>query len=303
MPLLELLGHLLAVEREHAVGAGEVSRALDVLHVNGHDVAGLDRAVLLDVLVGDLIAEELVDLPVDLGLGGLLGRHVDRRGVIALQLAGRAHANGGGDHVVGALGGELGVGALGAKAHAAHGRDVKLLEHERLGGVQEVVGGLGEHGLAADDAVDHRARRVAATEALEVVLLGDVLVGARDGGVDIGSRDGDLGGQLVVDRLLGSGDGDLQRSSSVSDGGPAATSFSLVRAKGLEPSRGLPHWNLNPACLPVPPRPQLAQPYECSKLLQDTHDSADNSRRREGPRHRSGSGSQPPPARGTSTLR
>ena len=216
--LLELVGHLLAVEREHAVGAGEVAGALDVLDVHGDDVAGLDGTVLLDVLIGDLVAEELVDLPVDLGLGGLLGRHVDRGGIVALELAGRAHTDGGGDHVVGTLLGELGLGALGAEVHATDGRDVELLEHEGLGGAQEVVGRLGEDGLATDDAVDHRARRVAATEALEVVLLGDVLVGARDGGVDLGGGDGERGSHLLVGRLL-SGNGDLQRSSSVSDGG------------------------------------------------------------------------------------
>ena len=29
----------------------------------------------------------------------------------------------------------------------------------------------------------------------------------------------------------------------------------VVRATGIEPARSLPHWNLNPARLPVPPRP------------------------------------------------
>ena len=54
-----------------------------------------------------------------------------------------------------------------------------------------------------------------ATEALEVVLVGDILVGLVDGRVDICGRDGDLGSDLIVLRLL-CGDGDLQRSSSVS---------------------------------------------------------------------------------------
>ena len=213
--LLELLGELLAVKGEQAVLARKVAGTVDVLDVHGDDVAGLDGTVLLDVLVGHLVAEELVDLPVDLGVGGLLGREVDLGGVIGGELGGGAHADGGVDDVVGALGGELGVGALGAKAHAAHGGDVELLEHHGLEGGEQVVGGLGEHGLAADDAVDHRTGRVAAAEALEVVLLGDVLVGLLDGCVDVGGGNGDLGGHLLVDGLL-SGDGDLQRSSSVS---------------------------------------------------------------------------------------
>ena len=189
--------------------------AVNVLDVNGDDVTGLDGTVLLDVLVSHLIAEELVDLPVDLGLGGLLGREVDLGGVIGGELSGRTHADGSGHHVVGTLSDKLGVGVLGAKVHAAHGGNVELLEHHGLDGGEEVVGGLGEHGLAADDAVDHRARRVATTEALEVVLLGDVLVGLGDCLVHVGGRDGDRGGHLLVDGLL-SGDGDLQRSSSVS---------------------------------------------------------------------------------------
>src|SRR5699024_3857449 len=31
----------------------------------------------------------------------------------------------------------------------------------------------------------------------------------------------------------------------------------VVRAKGLEPLRRLRHWNLNPARLPIPPRPLI----------------------------------------------
>ena len=30
----------------------------------------------------------------------------------------------------------------------------------------------------------------------------------------------------------------------------------MVRATGLEPARGN-HWNLNPTCLPIPPRPHI----------------------------------------------
>ena len=38
---------------------------------------------------------------------------------------------------------------------------------------------------------------------------------------------------------------------------PAGPVPAMVRATGIEPARSLPHWNLNPARLPVPPRPRV----------------------------------------------
>ena len=40
----------------------------------------------------------------------------------------------------------------------------------------------------------------------------------------------------------------------------------MVRATGLEPARGN-HWNLNPTCLPIPPRPHVLDRRERHYLL------------------------------------
>jgi hypothetical protein len=46
---------------------------------------------------------------------------------------------------------------------------------------------------------------------------------------------------------------------------PASRERSKVRATGLEPARVLPHGNLNPVRLPIPPRPRSERLYEkCS---------------------------------------
>ena len=210
--LLELGGKLHAVQGDGAVLGGEVAGALDVLDVDADDVTLGDLAVLVGVLVGHLVGEELVELPVNLCLGNLLGGHVDLGGVIALELGLGADVDGDGGLVVGVLHDE---GGLVAEGDLAQRGDVELLDDGGVGGVEQVVGGLGEDGLEAHHVVDDGAGNVAATEALEGVLVGDLRVGLLDGRVDVGGRDGDLGGQLVVLRLL-RGDGDVQRSSSVS---------------------------------------------------------------------------------------
>ena len=185
---------------------------VDVLDVDADDVTLGDLAVLVGVLIGHLVGEELVELPVDLGLGGLLGGHVDLGGVIALELGLGANVDGDGGLVVEVLHDK---GGLVAEGDLAQRGDVELLDDGGVGGVEQVVGGLGEDGLETHHVVDDGTGNVAATEALEGVLVGDLRVGLLDGRVDVGGRDGDLGGQLVVLRLL-RGDGDVQRSSSVS---------------------------------------------------------------------------------------
>ena len=255
--LLDLVGNLAVNERERLALARELLGALDVLDVGLHDVTLLGSLALGDVLVGGVVGHVALDLCLDLGVGDLLGRHVDLGRVVGVELSLGANANGDVDGVVLALLGEVGV--LG-KIRTANRDDVELLEHEGLGGVEKVVGSLGEHRILAQDAVNHGTGSVTTTEALEVVLVREVLVGLLDSRVDVGGGNGELCGNLVVLGLL-SGDGDLQRSSSVSSSAGGCPSWfpahvaDVVRAKGLEPSRGLPHWNLNPARLPVPPRP------------------------------------------------
>ena len=98
---------------------------------------------------------------------------------------------------------------------------IEVVENLRLDLGEKVVGGLSHNRLLADDAVDNRTRRAATAEALEVIAVCDVLVGLVDGLVDFLSGNDDLGDDLVGLGPLG-GDGDLQRSSSVSCAAGAA---------------------------------------------------------------------------------
>ena len=78
------------------------------------------------------------------------------------------------------------------------GDDVQLVEDGGLVGGDQIVGGLSEGGLGAKSSVDDRTGSLAGTEAREAVLLGGVLVGLLDRGVDVGGRDGDRSGELGV---------------------------------------------------------------------------------------------------------
>ena len=78
------------------------------------------------------------------------------------------------------------------------GDDVQLVEDGGLVGGDQVVGGLSEGSLGAKSGIDDRTGSLAGTEAREAVLLGGVLVGLLDRGVDVGGRDGDRSGELGV---------------------------------------------------------------------------------------------------------
>ena len=81
---------------------------------------------------------------------------------------------------------------------ALGGDDVQLVEDGGLVGGDQVVGGLSEGSLGAKSGVDDRTGGLTGTEARETVLLGGVLVGLLDRGVDVGGRDGDRSGELGV---------------------------------------------------------------------------------------------------------
>ena len=103
-------------------------------------------------------------------------------------------------------------GRLLAVVRALDRHDVQLVKHDRLGVIEDVVGGVGQDGLAAHDTVDHGTRGTAATEALELVTAGNVLIRLGDVAVDLGSWHGNGGNDLGALGPLG-GDGDVQRSS------------------------------------------------------------------------------------------
>ena len=51
-----------------------------------------------------------------------------------------------------------------------------------------------------------------------------------------------------------------------------------MREEGLEPSRALAHWNLNPARLPIPPlsQPEIAPPFDNLFILGGQRKPADS---------------------------
>ena len=191
--LVELLGVAVATGDEHAALGGEVVSVLDGLEVDGHIVVSLDGTTL-DVLEGGTVVEEHLDLVVDLGLGDLRGRHLDLDGVEGGELSGRTQGELDGVGVVLVILGEvelLVVTVLG-------GDDVQLVEDGGLVGGDQVVGGLSEGSLGAKSRVDDRTGSLTGAEAREAILLGGVLVGLLDRGVDVGGRDGDRSGELGV---------------------------------------------------------------------------------------------------------
>ena len=191
--LVELLGVAVATGDEHAALGGKVVGVLDGLEVDGDVVLGLDGATL-DVLEGGTVVEEHLDLVVDLGLGDLRRGHLDLDSVEGGELGGGTQGELDGVGVVLVILGEvelLVVTVLG-------GDDVQLVEDGGLVGGDQVVGGLSEGSLGAKSRIDDRTGGLAGAEAREAVLLGGVLVGLLDRGVDVGGRDGDRSGELGV---------------------------------------------------------------------------------------------------------
>ena len=180
--------------------------------IDDHDVALDCGAILLDILIAGVVAHELLDLLIYLGLGRVLRGHLDGGRVIGVELADRGHRDRDGSAQLLVLhNGRNVLTVVGTPDR----HDVKLLEHLGLGHVDEVLRGLSEDRIATNDAVDNRARRTATAKALKVVLLGYVLVGHVDGLVDLVGRHGKICDHLIVLGPIGS-DGDVQRSSSVS---------------------------------------------------------------------------------------
>ena len=243
--LVERLGHGAHAELVEAVLEVDRVGVLDALALEVDRVAGLDGAAL-DVLILAEVAAERLDLGVDLGLGGLLGRQGDldrvERGQLELGTDGVAHLEG---EVLAVLDG-LGVG----EGRVAHRNDVLLLENLRLERVDQRLGGLGQDGGLADVVVDDGTRGMAGTESREAVLLRELLVGVRDSLLHVFCvyRDGDLD-HIVLKTLCRC----LQRSSNLNPGRRGRPNRWCGR-KGSN-LHGLPHWNLNPARLPIPPRP------------------------------------------------
>ena len=203
--LVEGGGQAAGADHDHAALAGERLGVLDVLDVDRDVVALGDGAV--GVIEGGVVAEQHLDLGVDLALGDLRGGHLDLHRVVGGELAARAELElDGVDEVL-----VVGDGVLELPVLAGlHRDDVELVDDLRLGLADEVVGGLREHGAGAEHVVDDGTRGVTSAEAREAILFGSVAVGLLDGSVDVGGRDGDRRGELCVLHVRS----DVQRSSS-----------------------------------------------------------------------------------------
>ena len=243
--VVKALGHLALAEVVQAVLEVDLLEVVLACDLDVHEVAGLDGAAL-DVLVLAQVAAEGVDLSGDLGLGGLLGGKRDLDGLVGAQ--GQLGAHGVADlegKVAAGLNG-LDVGEVGV----ADGHDVLGLENLGRGLVDDGLGGLSQDGVLADVVVDHGTRGLARTEAREAVLLSQLLVRVGNGLVHSLGVNGDADLDHIVLKTLCRS---LQRSSNLKIRvHNALTNGAGERARTFT---GNPHWNLNPARLPVPPRP------------------------------------------------
>ena len=144
---------------------------------------------------------------VDLCLGDLCRGHLDLDGVIRSQDDGGTEGELDGIGVVLTVAAQIDVLVVAL----LDGDNVELVENVGLVGADQLVGGLSENGLAAQHAVDDGTRGLAGAEARETVLLGSSLVGLLDGGINVGSGNGDRSGKLGVLHVRSR---DVQRSSS-----------------------------------------------------------------------------------------
>ncbi len=204
--LVEGGGHGAHAELVEAVCEVDRVGVLDALALEVDRVAGLDGATL-DVLVLAEVPAERLNLRVDLGVGGLLGRqgNLDRveRAQLEFGADGVAHLE---DEVL--TGRERrGVG----EGRVAHRNEVLLLENLGLKLVHQGLGGLSHDGGLAEVVVNHGTRGMPGAKTRKAILLGQVLVRVCNSLVDrLGiDRNGDLD-HIVLKTLCRC----LQRSSN-----------------------------------------------------------------------------------------
>ena len=273
---------LAAVERHAVDGADEVDG--DAVALLGLGALGLRR--IGPALVGDAL-DRLVDVAIGhvdhrlldieaLEVGERDRRHdLDRDGVGQIGLAGEQVL----DLLL--LGRHRDLG-LGREAEAALGEDL------RVGVADGLVDGLGHH-RAAVDLLQMRHRHLAGTEAVEADLVLQVDQARVGLGVEVGRGNADLefvlqslveglgdlhGVNLLfafvrpcgraLFKMLGAGRDGLapvvRRTKSRSEdkvlqNSSGKRSFSAWCGRRDSNPHNFRHWNLNPARLPVPPRP------------------------------------------------
>ena len=206
-----LQAHQLLVElgreqvRAQAVGTvlGRERRNLLALVVGGLH-GQVDIAVFLHLRGGGSVLERVVvlaqgvDLLVDLGIGRAFGGQLDLDGLVAGDLDLGLHRDGERE----------GVGLAGldevrlVEFRLGDGVQVAIVDGERIGAVDHVVGDRRAHGFGAQGVVDDRARGLALAEPGEVVLVGEVLVGLLDAGIDVRGIDGNGHFRAVIFQCL-----------------------------------------------------------------------------------------------------
>ena len=211
--LLELFRNLSAVQRNGATFTCHMSSALDVFNINGNDIALFGGALLLCVFIGSLIAQKCLDLTINLGIGCFFRRHGDGRCVIRIKLCVRADVKG---YLIGVILALLYEIIILAIISPSDGNKIKLFKYLRLCRTEKIIGCLSKHCIIADNAINNRTRCFALTKTLEGILISNVFVSLLNRSVNVCSRNGDLNGKLLIFWLV-SGNGDVQRSSSVSN--------------------------------------------------------------------------------------
>ena len=271
--LFELGRHDAAPDLVEVLVDGEVlgGLAVDGAREGQEREVAVGDAAVLDDLEGREAVAEVVDLSVDLGVGGVRQRD------LGLEVLDR------GDGVVGTdvdLGGVGVVHTLLDQVEVtgvgrAHGTEALLVERTRVAALDQVLERLGQNGLAAYVGVDQRTRGLAGAEARQLDLARDARVGVGDGLVDLrsGVRDGQpdaVAFELLNGRVQGSScyvsfGGLLVRRRTVRliQGGPAPE-FRWCGREDLNLHES-PHRDLNPARLPIPPRPRAVNHYTAKR--------------------------------------
>ena len=272
-------------------GAAVERHAVDgALEVDGDAVAVLGLGALALGVIGPALVGDALDGFVDIGIGDFDHRLLDREALEVGELDRRHDLDRNRVGQVGLAGEQfLDLGCLGRHGDLRLGREAKAAIGEDLGvGVADgLVDGLGHH-RAAIDLLQMADRHLAGTEAVETDLVLEVDQLDRRLGIEVGGGNADL--ELVL-QSLGEGFGDLhgvnllplapgpkwprqcpinRRAASACAGGSAdpypqrghwPSSILQANAESAWCGRrdsnphNFRHWNLNPARLPVPPRP------------------------------------------------
>ena len=190
--LLELLGQKAGA---HGVGALLGGQALDVLalvvgglHGDGQLGVDLDLGVGRGILEREVMLAEVLDLVLDLLIGGLFAGKLDLDGLVAVQLDLGLALDGEG---VGVLLAVLDQAGLLSELRLADREQALFVDGDGGKAVHHFVGDGGADGVLAQRVIDNGTRGLALAEPREVVLVSEFLIRILDTGVDVLGIEGD----------------------------------------------------------------------------------------------------------------